>query len=148
MGKVDDYVFVLWAERFDEAAAAVFVAELREAGLRVKLVSLSSRPAPGAHGLILAPDMTLEKAISLTSNAVCVVVPAVLPGINRLQDDPRVSDFLVKTRNNHAVLVTESTSAAALANLAGVSPSSNGVLAYSEAQGVQEFARQLASRLH
>ena len=147
MGKVDDYVFVLWSERFDEAAAAVFVAELREAGLRVKLVSLNSRPTPGTHGLILLPDMTLEKALALANNAQCVVVPSNLSGVRRLQDDPRVSDFLAQAHRNHAMLVTEASSIPALTGLAGI-PSSNGVLGYPEAQGLVTFARQVAEQLH
>lgn len=33
-------IFVLWAANFDEAAASVFVSELRNAGLRVQVVGL------------------------------------------------------------------------------------------------------------
>ena len=42
MSRTRSYMFVLWADRFDESAATVFVTEFRIAGLHTKLVSLVS----------------------------------------------------------------------------------------------------------
>ncbi len=63
MPRTQDYVFVLWGDRFEEVAATIFVAELRQAGLRVKVVSLTRRRVNGGHGLALLPDLTLEEAL-------------------------------------------------------------------------------------
>ena len=38
MSRTRNYMFVLWADRFDESAATVFVTEFRIAGLCTKLV--------------------------------------------------------------------------------------------------------------
>ena len=69
MRKLNDYVLVLWAERFDEAAATIFVTVLREAGLRVKVVGLTPPPVSGAHGLALVPDLSLDQALPLAALA-------------------------------------------------------------------------------
>ena len=65
MSRTRHYMFVLWADRFDESAATVFVTEFRIAGLRTKLVSLVSHASAGAYGLALAPDLTLDQALAL-----------------------------------------------------------------------------------
>ena len=39
----DSHIFVLWGNGFDEAMTAIFVTELRRAGLRVKVVGLTQR---------------------------------------------------------------------------------------------------------
>ena len=63
----NDYIFVLWASEFEETTATIFVTELRQAGLPVKIVGLTRRISKGAHGLALVPDITLEQAIPLAS---------------------------------------------------------------------------------
>ncbi len=93
----DKLAFVLWADRFDETIAALFVAELRKAGLRVKLVSLAGQPSSGAYGLTLVPDLTLEQALPLAQQASCVVIPCGDAGLKRLKSDPRLQEFLVQT---------------------------------------------------
>lgn len=97
--------FVLWADRFDEALAALFVAELRKAGLRVKLVSLASQPSSGAYGLTLVPDLTLEQALPLVGQASCVVIPCGAAGLKRLKNDPRLQEFLVQAHNADAAFI-------------------------------------------
>lgn len=101
----DKIVFVLWADRFDETLAALFVAELRKAGLRVKLVSLAGQPSPGAYGVTLVPDLTLEQALPLARYATSVVIPCGASGFNRLQNDPRMQAFLVQTSQAGATFV-------------------------------------------
>ena len=56
MSKPDNYIFVLWADKFEEVTATVFITELRKAGLRAKLVGLTRQQTSGAYGLALAPD--------------------------------------------------------------------------------------------
>jgi len=101
----DKVVFVLWADRFDETLAALFVAEFRKAGLRVKLVSLVSHPSPGAYGVTLLPDLTLEQALPQAGHARCVVIPCGVSGLSRLKNDPRVLAFLTQAQQAGATFV-------------------------------------------
>jgi transcriptional regulator GlxA family with amidase domain len=103
----DKIVFVLWADRFDETLAALFVAELRKAGLRVKLVSLAGQPSSGAYGLTLVPDLTLEQALPMAQQASCVVIPCGDAGLKRLKNDPRIQQFLVQTHAAGAMFVVD-----------------------------------------
>ena len=59
MSKTTSTIFVLWGHHFDEAVTAIFVTELRTAGVRVKVVGLEARTSAGAHGLSLVPDLAL-----------------------------------------------------------------------------------------
>lgn len=101
----DKVVFVLWADRFDETLAALFVAEFRKAGLRVKLVSLAGHPSPGAYGVTLVPDLTLEQALPLARHASCVVIPCGASGLKKLKNDPRLQEFLADAREADALLI-------------------------------------------
>ena len=56
----DRYVFVLWGAQFDEAPATVFVSELRNAGINVKVVGLHGQHITGAHGISLKPDQQFQ----------------------------------------------------------------------------------------
>lgn len=89
-----DRCFVLWADRFDEAAAAIFVTEFRKAGLRTSLVRAAGQSDTGANGLMLVPDMSIDEARALTDRAACVVIPCNTPAIQQLRLDPRVDEFL------------------------------------------------------
>lgn len=95
-------VFVLWARNFDEAAAAIFVTELRTLGLRVQLVSLDQRRAAGLRGLVLEPDLTLEEALPLAALARAVVIPCEEAALQGLVYDPRVAAFLRCTQESGA----------------------------------------------
>ncbi len=88
----DKIAFVLWADRFDETLAALFVAELRQ-------------PSSGAYGLTLVPDLTLEQALPMAHQASCVVIPCGDAGLKRLKNDPRLQAFLAMTCSAGATLV-------------------------------------------
>ncbi|NJN98486.1 MAG: DJ-1/PfpI family protein [Anaerolineales bacterium] len=75
MARHRDYVFVLWADQFEEAPATIFVTELREAGLRVKVVGATPAPISGLHGLALVPDLTLDQALTLLAQVICLIIP-------------------------------------------------------------------------
>ncbi len=94
MTEAKDHCFVLWADRFDEVAAVVFVAELRRAGLRVRLVGLSGPSFVGVHGLALMPDLTLDDALAQTARLACLVAPCDSPALARAINDPRLCDLL------------------------------------------------------
>lgn len=105
MSKNRDYVFVLWGDQFEEIAATIFVTELRAAGLRVKLVGLTPPPISGLHGLVLTPDLTLDQALPLTSNTICVVIPCRSLILKRSGNDPRLREFLERAQAYQAKLV-------------------------------------------
>ncbi len=62
MSDYQNYVFVLWGEQFDELAAVVFVTELRDIGLCVKIVGLTLRRIN-----IMPPQIWTEKKVMLSS---------------------------------------------------------------------------------
>ncbi len=146
MSKLNKYIFVLWGDRFEEATAAVFVTELRKAGLLVKVVGLNSRQISGANGLILLPDLTLGKALPLAPYAVCVVIPYSLPDLKSLKTDPRLQKFIALARANTARFVIKLSNGAAVANFDLLS--SKQTISYPEdGQKLVGFVRTLARSL-
>lgn len=68
-------VLVLWGNYFDECAATAFVCELRAAGVRVRLVGVDGKLARGRHGLVLAADISLERAFAVQGPITHVIAP-------------------------------------------------------------------------
>jgi putative intracellular protease/amidase len=143
----DKIAFVLWADRFDETLAALFVAELRKAGLRVKLVSLVGQPSSGAYGLTLVPDLTLEQALPMAHQASCVVIPCGDAGLKRLKNDPRLQAFLVQTHNAGATFIVHQSGAADLERCAWPFSSKPEPVVYSDGEDALDAARRMVSAL-
>ncbi|HRW06446.1 MAG TPA: hypothetical protein P5121_15185 [Caldilineaceae bacterium] len=101
------YIFVLWGRNFDEAAATIFVTELRQAGRRVKVVGLDGELPVGMNGLALAPDIPLSKALPYANRTICVIVPCQAGHWPRLQQDPRLVDLISDSQQAGAILVVE-----------------------------------------
>lgn len=139
----DKIIFVLWADRFDEALAAFFVAELRKAGLRVKLVSLAGQPSAGAYGVALVPDLTLEQALPLAHSASSVIIPCGTTGLSRLQNDPRLQEFLVQTHNAGAVFIIHQSGVTDLARCAWPSASKPEPVVYTDGDDALEAVRRM-----
>ncbi len=148
MSKIHNYVFVLWGEKFEEDTAAIFVTELRKAGLRVKVVGLSPPHINGAHGLALVPDFTLDQAMSLADRTTCLIVPYKSRGIKRLNNDPRVYRLFARALANQSRFVFGPTKNGDIAE-SGLLPESatDNVIIYPERENVVEFARELAGLL-
>jgi hypothetical protein len=145
--KFHDYVFVLWGDKFEEAIATIFVTELREAGLRVKVVGLTPQRISGLHGLALVPDLTLDQALPLASQAMCLVIPNAASGLKRLKNDPRLREFFAIARANRAKFIIGSSGQADLADL-GLGPiAEESLVVYPEHEGLVEFARELGGSL-
>lgn len=141
------FALVLWAPGFDEVAAAVFVTSLRSAGVRVKLVSLSRQLACGSHGLGLVPDLSLEDALPIARDALCVVLPCGSSYIPRLALDPRVRELLVLAQANHATVVARTGAEAILAKMALVKPGAGDWVAFSSRDGLLSLAHDLSGAL-
>jgi hypothetical protein len=147
-GKAKKYLFVLWGEGFDETITTVFVTELREVGLLVKVVGLSARHTSGARGLVLVPDLTMEQALPLAGQAIAVIVPtSALQSHASLNSDPRVPLFLAEAETNRATFVLGRGSEQEPVGVE-LPPSVSGkVLVYPKREEIIFFARYLADLL-
>lgn len=141
-----DYVFVLWSDEFEELPATAFVTELREVGLRVKLVSFDRQRIRGIHGLTLHPDLSLEQALPLADKAIAVIIPSGVLGPTRFENDPRLRDFFGKATQSGARFIIGHRSNLAKSNLFTASMQNN-IQTYPDNDALIEFARQLASSL-
>lgn len=142
MTKTKDHCFVLWADRFDEVAATVFVAELRQAGLRVKLVGLPGPSFVGVHGLALTPDLTLDEALALAERAACIVLPCDSPAGGRIVHDPRLWELLDLASAQQAPIIAGPALAEILETPGNGAP--RGIAAYRRGQNIYRQARRLA----
>lgn len=148
MPQANDYVFVLWADKFEALPATVFVTELRRAGLRVKVVGLTSRRIFGSYGLALLPDLTLDQALALAACTICLIIPQTVSGLQSLKNEPRLRRFLERAGQNQARLVVGPLNGGDLHNV-GLFPAAlvKKVLVYPEREGLLKFARELAGLL-
>jgi len=142
------YVFVLWGDKFEEAPAAIFVTELRQAGLRVKVVGLTPRPIAGSHGLILGADLTLDQALPQAARARCVVIPLAGPDLQRLKNDPRLHQFFDLAHQNQARFVVGPSNEVGM-HQPQTFPllTTDNLLVYPEGEPLLEFSHELARLL-
>jgi hypothetical protein len=147
MSKSRDYVFVLWGDRFDEAAATIFITELREAGLRVKVVGLTPRQIGGVHGLALVPDLTLDQGLTLASQAICVVIPTTVQWSERFNNDPRIAKFIAHVSSNQTRFVVGMGDETMITGLKLPASVEENIMIYPEAEDLVKFAREMAKLL-
>ena len=142
MSKSNDYICVLWGDRFEEATTAIFVTELRKMGLLVKLVGLNSRQLSGANGLKLLPDLTLGQALARAAQAICVIIPCTLADFKLLRHDPRLGEFMTQAQVNQARFIIKQANEMEVAEL-GFLPREN-ISTYPEGEELLGFVRKLA----
>lgn len=147
MSKYRDYIFLLWGDRFDEAVATILVTELRKAGLRVKVVGLTPRQIGGAHGLALVPDLTLDQALPLASQAICLIIPCRASWSKYLQNDPRIRQLIEQANPSQIKLVVGTWNEPIQTDLALPATVKENVMVYPETEDVVEFARETAKLL-
>jgi transcriptional regulator GlxA family with amidase domain len=145
MFRFQDYIFVLWGDQFEALAATAFVTELREAGLKVKLVSFDRARITGNHGLTLVPDLTLEQILPLASKTISVIIPSGSLGAKLLENDPRLADFFRQAHSSGAQFVIGQ--ASNLTNMNFFPPSIDNITTYPDREDLIPFARQLATSL-
>jgi hypothetical protein len=99
---------VIVADGFEEMEAMVFLSLLRQAGLCVKSVGLTSGLVGGAHGVWIMPDLTLADLDQLTHTASihAVILPEGRPGLAKLEADPRVHRLLRQVVAQRGQIVT------------------------------------------
>lgn len=141
MSKSQEYVFVLWGDKFDETAATIFVTEMRQAGWRVKVVGLSARQSGGIYGLALIPDLTLEQVLPLAPYATCLIIPCTPLSIRQLKNDPRIQSFLEQAYSHQASFVVGPVDAKELETIL---PTAEFTI-YPDSENLVDFARHLAA---
>ena len=147
MPKSKPYVLILWGDNFEETVAAIFVSQLREAGLRVKVVSVNRQQTCGAHGLALVPDLTLTQAMPLAQQTACVIVPCEFRVMQHLKQDPRLREFFDLARSHQAKVVIGPLHDSHAEDFEPLPLSPETVTIYPAAEDLVEFARQVAGSL-
>ena len=102
------YAIIVIADGFEETAVTDFISLLREAGLCVKTVGLTSGLIGSAHGAWLMPDLTLTD-LDLLINTMSISVIILLEGrkgLSRLETDPRVHRLLRQVVAQHGQIAT------------------------------------------
>jgi len=105
MSRSQPTIFVFWSDAFEEAAAVLFVSELRRLGLRVKVVGLRGPQAAGIYGLTLLPDLTLGQALPGASQSCCVVLPCPVKRLQMVKNELRLHTFFQQAAANGALFV-------------------------------------------
>lgn len=143
------YIFVLWGDQFEALPAAIFVTELREVGLRVKLVSFERTRITGTHGLTLYPDVTLEQVLFLGHQAISIIIPCGPLGSKQLENDPRLYRFFRQAYESGAQFVIgQQLNTSYLADINLLPPEQDSVITYpDDSEDIVIFARQLAISL-
>lgn len=150
-------ILIIIADGFEETETVAWLSALRQAGLCVKSVGLTSGLIGGAHGIWLMPDLAFTHLTALLNTTVISLV--ILPGgeqsLARLEADPRVYRLLRQVVEQGGQIVTNleglpiSRAAAGWGNGSGepghdaVSP----VLVRNRDQPPEVFAQDLIRRL-
>ena len=98
-------VLVLWGEQFDGEMAVMFLTQLRQAKVRVKLVGLRGKSTAGLYGISLLPEMTLSQALPIAKFVSSIVIPCHSPHLVSMGNDPRIRDFFNEADNNQVQFV-------------------------------------------
>lgn len=148
---------VVLANGFEEAETIVFLSLLRQAGLCVKSVSLTSGLVGSAHGVWLMPDLTIADLDGLTDTTPisAVILPEGSQSLARLEADPRVHRLLRRVVAQRGKIVTSrdglqvARAAGVLVNeLEGIDDGQTmPVLLREPGQSLEAFARDLIRRL-
>lgn len=85
-------VLVPLAQGCEELEAVTVVDLLRRAGIVVVTAGLDDQPVRASRGVVLLPDMTLDRA--LLQEYDMIVLPGGLPGADNLRDDERIIERL------------------------------------------------------
>jgi 4-methyl-5(b-hydroxyethyl)-thiazole monophosphate biosynthesis len=85
-------VLVPLAQGCEELEAVTVVDLLRRAGIVVVTAGLDEQPVRASRGVVLLPDMTLDRALQQEYDM--IVLPGGLPGADNLRDDKRIIERL------------------------------------------------------
>lgn len=145
--KAQDYVFILWGDRFEEKAVATFVTEFRDIGLVAKVVGLAGQRSTGKHGLVISADITLGEALELGNQAICVVAPCSPALMKHIDNDPRVLSLFRRAHINQARFVVRELDTLEKSSLKKLAIPNEAVIFYAERADLTALAGELASGL-
>lgn len=141
-GSTSDKIFILLAPGFEESTVVFCLEQMREAGLSVSLVSLSTGLVSGLHGLVLRPDYSLDQ-LPTGFFPRLIIVPGGRQCTSSLIADPRVHKLLETTWSNEGFVAT-TFMATPLFNQAGIPAySEKSYFISQENMGISEFANRL-----
>ena len=103
-------ILILLAPGFEETPVVYCLDHMREAGLPVSLVGLSTGLIKGLHGLTVRPDASLDHLLSGTIYQ-GVIVPGGHQCVSSLLTDPRVHQLLEATLQNKGFIAAMATAA-------------------------------------
>ena len=148
MSKPHGYIFVLWGDKFAEVTTTIFTCELREAGLKVRVVGLTPQPIQGRHGLALVPDIMLDQALLLATQVYCLIIPYASSSIQRLINDPRLCELFDQAQANQAKFVINKLNKTEFSNLIWLPEfGDEQILIYPTQAELAQFVRELAGIL-
>jgi hypothetical protein len=148
---------IIIADGFEETEVTVFLSLMRQAGLHVKSVGLTSGLISSARGVWLMPDLILTDLDLLinTTPINVIILPEGKQSLARLEADPRVHRLLRQVVAQRGQIVTSQEglrvlrAAAMWESASGAADDDRGtpVLLREPGQSVETFARDLARRL-
>ncbi|MCB9078662.1 MAG: DJ-1/PfpI family protein [Anaerolineaceae bacterium] len=140
-------VILLLADGFEEMAFSILVVTLREAGLAVLVVGLRSGRVNGAHGLMIVPDISMDRLLEKMPAILAVILPGGMGHLGRLQVDPRVGALLGRSVEEKAMLVGLDPHVAELTNHFIGLDQPNVWFVPEPGQSLEPFATMIARRL-
>lgn len=150
-------VLMLIADGFEEAETIVLLSALRQAGLCVKCVGLTSGLVSSAHGVWLRPDLAfadLDPLLQTTAISL-LILPRGKLCLARLEADPRVHKLLGRVIEQQGQIVTGPDGlplarAAAVKNTEPEEPEGDWagpLVLYNSAKSLETFVQNLIRRL-
>ena len=150
-------ILTVIAPGFDEADTIKLISILRQAGLCVKSMGMTSGLVSGAYGVCLMPDLTLSDLDSLakTMTFSAVILPENRQCLARLEADPRLHNFLRQVWSQGGRIVAGAEGRQFLKTISAGDPglfgSSNGgeplLLPRDQGQPIEALARDLLHRM-
>ncbi|MFZ0547044.1 MAG: DJ-1/PfpI family protein [Candidatus Promineifilaceae bacterium] len=137
----NDKIFILLAPGFEEGIVIYCLAHLREAGLPVSLVGLTSGMVRGQHGLMVRPDQTVARAASTKPRI--VLIPGGRQCLAGLSADPRIHELLEATVYNEGRIAAAMKSQELISSNGFAALIDSGYFISQENQTVETFADQL-----
>ena len=147
VAKAGPYVLVLWGDYFDEVAATIFIATLRQAGLAVRVVGVQGLLAAGRYGLLLQADMCLSEVKPLLDRVTCLILPCSRAAVKRLENDPRAHELFAVVAHNKAKIVVHDRSVIRQSVLQSLLEPKGDIMAYGADDNLQTFVREIAKGL-
>lgn len=142
---------------FNEEDAIHLISALREAGLCVKSLGMTSGLVSGQHGIYLMPDLTFSDLDDLARNSSisAVILPETRQCLTHLEADPRLHNFLRHVLSQSSQIVVNVEGRKFLKKISvwdpGLIRSSNGaeplLLSRDQGQSIESLAQRIILRM-